>query len=365
MKQQSRQPRPRGTGSVYKRGRVWWIRVCHGAKPESSGSVRKADAQDLLDKRLAEASVGRLMGPSPGRATYADLEAMLLADLRANRRRSADDVEKFRLPHLRAFFGDMPAKDITYDVVTGYVARRLVTASPSTVSYETKLLGRMFKIAYRAGKVDRVPAFPTVSIGDNARKGFCSPEEAELIIEHLPDHAGPVVRTMYLTGWRTGEILGLTWARVDFGEGMMRLDARHTKTGRPREFPFGQLPELAELLREQHQHTSTLARERGRVIPWVFHLDGEPLGSIRSAWRTAVKKAGLPGLRPHDLRRSAARNLVRAGVSEGVVMKLCGWRTRHMFDRYNVADKRDLVEGVGRLNDFLAARVRRTRAGER
>jgi len=46
----------------------------------------------------------------------------------------------------------------------------------------------------------------------------------------------------------------------------------------------------------------------------VFHFDGEPIGSFRTAWRTAIKSAGLPGLRPHDLRRSAARNMVRAGV---------------------------------------------------
>jgi integrase len=139
----------------------------------------------------------------------------------------------------------------------------------------------------------------------------------------------------------------------------IRLDAAHTKTGKAREFPFGRLPALGELLVEQRELTMELARERGRVIPRVFHLDGEELRSFRSAWRTAVKKAGLPGLRPHDLRRSAARNLVRAGVSEGVVMKLCGWTTRHMFDRYNIADTRDLEDGVGRLKDFLSARARR------
>jgi integrase len=360
-----RPPRPKGTGSIYRRGRVWWIRCEHGAKPESSGSIRKADAQELLDKRLAEASVGRLNLANVGHATYADLEGMLLADLRANGRRSVEDVERYRLPHLKAFFGEMRARDITYDVVTGYVARRMAHASASTVSYEAKLLSRMFKIAQRAGKVDRMPAFPTICIGDNARQGFCSPEEVERIIGHLPEHAKPIVRMLYITGWRTSEVVGLTWARVDFEAGMIRLDAAHSKSGKAREFPFGVVPVLVDLLHEQREHTSKLARERGRIIPQVFHVDGEPLASFRSAWRTAVKKAGLPGLRPHDLRRSAARNLVRAGVSEGVVMKLCGWTTRHMFDRYNVSDKRDLVDGVSRLNGFLEARTLRPQAAER
>jgi integrase len=245
---------------------------------------------------------------------------------------------------------------IDYDLVTSFIAGRLNQSAPATVLYEVKLLKRMFKIAQRAKKVNGVPDFPTVSVGDNARKGFCSPEEAERIIEHLPDHAKPVVRTLYLTGWRTGEVLGLTWARVDFEAGTLTLHASNTKSGKPRTFPFRQLPALREVLREQWERTQVLQRERGAVIPHVFHLDGQPLGSFRSAWRDAVRKAGLPGLRPHDMRRSAARNLVRAGVPEGVVMRLCGWTTRHMFDRYNVSDEQDLVDGVGRLNDFLEQR---------
>jgi hypothetical protein len=54
------------------------------------------------------------------------------------------------------------------------------------------------------------------------------------------------------------------------------------------------------------------------------------------------------------MRRSAARNLVRAGVPEKVVMDLCGWKTRAMFDRYNVTNARDLAEGVQRLGAYLA-----------
>jgi integrase len=216
-----------------------------------------------------------------------------------------------------------------------------------------KLLKRAFGIALRAEMVRQVPAFPTVGVGDNARKGFASPEEVERIASFLPEHAKAPVRCLYLTGWRTEEVLGLTWARVDLEAEALVLHSSDTKSGEPRSFPFGVLPVLAGLLREQRERTSGLERERGRIIPWVFHLDGERLGSFRSAWRSAAKAAGLPGLRPHDLRRSAARNLVRAGVAEGVVMKLCGWKTRAMFDRYNVTDERDLKEGVGRLSDFF------------
>ncbi len=82
----------------------------------------------------------------------------------------------------------------------------------------------------------------------------------------------------------------------------------------------------------------------------MFHRDGQPLGigAVRSAWGRATKRAGLDRMLIHDLRRTAARDYRRAGVSEGEVMKLCGWETRSMFDRYNIIDEADLAAAVAK-----------------
>ena len=71
----------------------------------------------------------------------------------------------------------------------------------------------------------------------------------------------------------------------------------------------------------------------------------------------ACKRGGLAGRLVHDLRRTAARDFRRLGVSEGEIMKLCGWRTRTMFDRYNIIDEADLAAaGAKRFNGKVAAK---------
>ena len=83
----------------------------------------------------------------------------------------------------------------------------------------------------------------------------------------------------------------------------------------------------------------------GTVVPWLFHRDGKPIKSFRRAWGTACRMAGLPGRIPHDFRRTAVRNLERAGVPRSTAMAMVGHQTEAIYRRYAIADESMLRDG--------------------
>jgi integrase len=175
-----------------------------------------------------------------------------------------------------------------------------------------------------------------------------------------------VVTFCYVTGWRISEVLRLEWRNIDFAAGIVRLEPQTTKNDDGRTFPFAVLPELEAVLRSQRAATSALERDQGRIIARVFHRHGVPIQGLRKAWATACLAAGLfqvisatrgdtvrarkvPTMVPHDFRRTAVRNLERAGVSRSVAMKLTGHRTESVFRRYAIVNEADLAEGLTKL----------------
>ena len=118
---------------------------------------------------------------------------------------------------------------------------------------------------------------------------------------------------------------------------------------RERENTHSESYEDAKNLEAQRTKTDKLQRKNGVIIPWVFHRDGRPIKEFKRSWKTACKNAGLPGRIPHDFRRTAVRNLVRAGIPETVAMQMTGHKTRSVFDRYNIVDETDLFEAARKL----------------
>jgi integrase len=145
----------------------------------------------------------------------------------------------------------------------------------------------------------------------------------------------------YWTGMRKEEILSLTWDRVDLFNRLVFLE--RTKNGEDRTLPLNE--ELFEVL-------SVQAGKKAEGRPYVFHRFGERIQSFGKAWRTACKDAWCPGKLFHDLRRTAVRNLIRAGVPQSVAMKISGHKDARIFARYNIVDTRDVGEAMRKLVEY-------------
>ncbi len=87
--------------------------------------------------------------------------------------------------------------------------------------------------------------------------------------------------------------------------------------GSGRVFPFTKFPELADTITCRREYTSAVERQKGIIIPWMFHRNGVPIKDFRGAWKSACEAAGVAGRIQHDFRRTAVRNLERAGVPRG------------------------------------------------
>jgi integrase len=340
----------RGMGGIYKRGPVYWIRYSHRGRKyrESSKSPERAVAVALLKQRLADLHQGRVAGPSEERVTFADMANDYIADRTLKGiPRSHVQWSRARVAPLRTFFGNMRAVDITTATMREYAKKRLsegVTAG--TVNRDLGVLSRLFTLALQASRLRRRPYIPRLPEGQ-PRQGFMEHSEYIAVRKNLPTDHQDVLDFGYLTGWRRGEIMSLEWRDVDREGGVIRLRPEMCKT---RE---GRLLVLSSPLRdliERRWHRRALG------CPLVFHRDRYSLEHhFEGPWRRACKAAGVPGRLFHDLRRTAIRNMVRAGIPERVAMQFSGHKTHSIFDRYNIVSEADLRQAAERLASYIEA----------
>jgi hypothetical protein len=106
--------------------------------------------------------------------------------------------------------------------------------------------------------------------------------------------------------------------------------------------------ELQEVFRDQFAG-------RNLGCPYVFHRGGEKIKEFRGSLSRACREAKLGKRLFHDFRRTAVRNMVRAGIPERAAMTISGHKTRSVFDRYNIVNPEDLKQASSRMEAYLQA----------
>ena len=236
-------------------------------------------------------------------------------------------------------FGGMKVTDITTPRIKQYIQKRMdEVISNATINRE---------LAATPSRVAKIPYIPMLK-ETNVRKGFFEHETFHALKEALPEYLKPVVTFAYSTGWRKEEIAGVQWNQVDLREGIVRIEPRKTRNREGRTAYLE--PELLEMMKDLH-------RKRRLGCPYVFNLRRRKIGDFRIVWRRACWEAGVPGMLFHDRRRTAIRNMIRAGIPERVAMAISGHKTRGVFDRYNIVSQDDLKEAVRKRQAFNEKQV--------
>jgi hypothetical protein len=169
------------------------------------------------------------------RTLMADLFEDLLADYLA-KGQSYDWAERYVRLHLKPAFGHLRAGQVTTALIRRYIAaRQEAGAAPATINRELALLKRAFRLgaAHTPPKVATVPYIPMLK-EENARQGFLEHDEYEALVAHMP----PVFRAIVASDTTRAAAARRFWrcggSQVDLAAGIVRLEARMTKTGEPR-----------------------------------------------------------------------------------------------------------------------------------
>jgi integrase len=350
----------RGDGKVYQRkgSSRFWIRYSLGGRRyREPGGKTEAEARKKLRARLREARNERFAGPQAERVTVDQLADALLVHMKNQGRASADKI-KSHLKPVRAFFSLRRAMDVTTAALERYERERLDAGkAAATVNREVHALRRAFNVAARQTPPVfpkyLVPYFPSLPV-DNTRTGFFERAEIEALLRQVAnDGVRDFIEWAFRTGMRKGEITRLTWDMLDRSGApwVLRIPAAITKnrTGRALGLGGGVRAIIERRL-----------RERRLDCPLIFHREckgraGQPVTDFWDVWRGALKAAGLPeGRLFHDLRRSAVRTLIRAGVDESTAMKVSGHKTRSMLLRYNIVTEQETADALLRADAYLS-----------
>jgi integrase len=322
---------------------------------KSTGFTEKADAENLLKQRIGEVAAGRHVGPE--RATIDDLCNLVVADNRLRGLRDAQHTEWRYKANVAPMLGRLLASRFGRTQVRQYIASRRATGvSDATINRELAIVRRGFKLGAQEDPplVQRQVAIPVLE-EDNVRQGFLEQDQYERLLEELPGNLKALFVCAYHTGARKNELRRIRWDQVDLNGRVIRLPGSQTKNKKARTLPiYGDMPRWLE-----HQRKTCPPG-----CPWVFHgARNHPVDNHLVGWSDACERAGGLGLLFHDLRRSAVRNMKRAGIPDKVAMDITGHRTRSIFDRYNIVDEEDL-RGAGQQLEEYAKQRKRERAAK-
>lgn len=314
---------------------------------------------------MAEIATDTYIEPVNRKVTVDELYQALLDDYRNNGMASLEGAqqrwewtpkgaEKPKAGRLKQRFGGLRALAISTDSLNRYVSWcREEGLSNATINRDLSALRRAFKLAQRAGKIQKVPNFPHLKESP-PRVGFVEERDYTKLAKNARElWLRALLATAYTFGFRKGELLNLKVGQIDLLNWTIRLNAGETKSGDGR---------IVKLTQDVYTLLQACVMGKNSDDCVFTRADGSQVLDFRERWEKLTSTSGCPGLLFHDLRRSAVRNMVRRGIPEVVAMKISGHKTRAVFDRYNVVSETDLADAALRIESGKRVEVGQNQA---
>jgi len=357
--------RQKGDGSIYLRGRIYWIGFMDPNTGmqinESSRSTKRKVANKLLKKRQGEVVTDQFV-PGVDKIMVAELCDGVVEDYETKEQDTLDKAERSS-KRIKAFFGGIRAADhasLSKRIVKYIKQRRAEGAENSTINRELAFLKRAYNLGVEQKKINlsHVPHIEMLP-EKNVRQGFFEYAEFVAVRDAALDWFKPVVVFAYYVPWRKENVLELQWQYVDLENELISIPAEETKNEKAIRVVLE--GELLEMLQDLYE-------KRSDLCPFVFTHDGKQTKDPRHAWHNSCVAVGLgrwveaerkgkkvkvyQGKLFHDLRRTGVRDHIRSGTTERVVMEISGHKTRSTFDRYNITSEQDLREAAKRRRRY-------------
>jgi integrase len=292
--------------SLFRRGNVWWLYIVHNGRRyrRSTGESEKQSALRIHDELKAE-----LWKLKPSRGTFhAALDAWAT---------DADPADRYRVGKLKKAYEDRPLHRVTSDSLMPTIP----STSPGTFNRYTNVIVAALNKARKAGLIDTVPHIEKQKQVEG-RIRWLTQKEWKRLDKQLPKHLKPLARFAVNTGLRQKNVTHLEWSQVDMGRKVAWIHPDQAKARRAIGIPLSDAA------------LAVLKSQRGKHEKWVFPYRGKPIGKIKTAWREALKRAGIEDFTWHDLRHTWASWHVQAGTPLHALKEMGGWATMQMVTRY-------------------------------
>ncbi len=313
-------------------------------KRQRIGPSRKAALKALTQIKIAQAEGRYLDKRQDLDLTFRELCDWYL-DLDEIKAKKSYERDQRSVKALTRYFKKTLVREILPSMIESFKMKRFNQVNkhgnkfkPATINRELACLRHIFNQAVRDRLIERSPMVGVKLLKENnIRDRILSEEEFQRLLDNSLPYLRPIFITAYYTGMRKGEIINLTWDRVDLQNGFIALRPEDTKTNEGRRVPLH--PRVLKALRGLMRSSET-----DRVF---VNLNGQPIKNFRGGFEGALERAGITGFTFHDFRHTAVTNWRRQGHDNFTIMQATGHRTMEVFRRYNTVDDSDLRKLVG------------------